>query len=509
MMVALALVEGSAIFFALCAAGLSGMWSVSNRPGANLGVVVAAVGLSLVGVGALYFHDAYEPRVVPRFGSFASRVPRCLATVGVLLAPLGAMAPHARVPVAITIAAMLGLVPLLRAIGYAVLRSRRVARRILIVGTSPLALRLADELTTRAFWCRIVGLVDGPRPSGVTPWPVLGPLERLDAIIADVRPHRIITALGERRGQLPVGPLLEARLGGVAVEDGVQVYEQLTGKLAIEWLTASPLIFSGGFRRAPVSLAMARGLSLVASAVGLVIFAPLLGFIAALIRLESPGPIFFVQERVGQGGRRFNLIKFRTMHPSGAGRSEWVRDNQDRITRVGRWLRKFRLDELPQFVNILRGDMNLVGPRPHPVSNFALFVTVLRNCPEWCEQIPYYSLRLMIRPGLTGWAQVRYRYANDLEEEVEKTCYDLYYIKHLSFWLDLRILLDTVKTVLAGHEAGDAEQPARQDRRPQGGSGGAAAAVRRAPDERLTGRHDDRVRRQVSGAQQGHHAAGA
>src|SRR5262249_43534420 len=120
-------------------------------------------------------------------------------------------------------------------------------------------------------------------------------------------------------------------------------------------------------------------------------------------------------------------------------------------------------DELPQLVNVVQGDMNLVGPRPHPVSNFALFVTVLRNCPERCEQIPYYSLRLAVRPGVTGWAQVRYRYANDLEEEVEKTCYDLYYIKHLSFWLDLRILLDTVKTVLAGHGAGEVVAPAPRE----------------------------------------------
>jgi lipopolysaccharide/colanic/teichoic acid biosynthesis glycosyltransferase len=194
--------------------------------------------------------------------------------------------------------------------------------------------------------------------------------------------------------------------------------------------------------------------------IGLALSAPILGVVALLVRLDSPGPAFFVQERVGQRGRVFRLIKFRTMRPAGGPRSEWARDNSDRITRVGHWLRKFRLDELPQLINVLRGDMNLVGPRPHPVSNFSLFVTVLRNCPELCEHIPYYSLRLAVRPGVTGWAQVRYRYANDLEEEVEKTCYDLYYIKHVSLWLDLRILLDTVKTVLAGHGAGEVAPPA-------------------------------------------------
>ena len=459
MMVALALIEGGAIFAALCVSAVVGGWSVpSGWPGVPV-VVVTALALSVCGAGALYFHDAYDPRVVPDFGRFASRLPRCLLTILVALAPVYALVPGSRIAVAMTVLAVVALVPPLRAACYTAMRSRLFIRRVLILGTSPLALRLAEEIAERAPWCRIIGLVDGARPDDAPPtrWPVLGPLERLDKIIGETRPHRIIAALGERRGKLPVGPLLEARMQGISVEEGVEVYERLTGKLAIEWLTPSPMIFSGGFRGPRLTLAVSRGLSLVASVVGLVAFAPLLGLLALLIRVDSPGPVFFVQERVGQGGKRFKLIKFRTMHPAGGQHSEWVRDNRDRITRVGRWLRTFRLDELPQFINILRGDMNLVGPRPHPVSNFALFVTVLRNCPEWCEQIPYYSLRLVVRPGLTGWAQVRYRYANDLEEEVEKTCYDLYYIKHLSLWLDLRILLDTVKTVLAGHGSADAE----------------------------------------------------
>jgi len=166
--------------------------------------------------------------------------------------------------------------------------------------------------------------------------------------------------------------------------------------------------------------------------------------------------VLFVQDRVGLRGRRFRLLKFRTMRVTDAAPSEWAGDNRDRITRVGHWLRTFRFDELPQFVNVLRGDMDLVGPRPHPASNFSAFVTVLRNQPECGEQIDYYALRSMVRPGITGWAQVRYRYANNLEEEIEKMRYDLYYVKHRSLWLDLRILADTVKTVLAGREALDA-----------------------------------------------------
>ena len=174
--------------------------------------------------------------------------------------------------------------------------------------------------------------------------------------------------------------------------------------------------------------------------VGLMLAAPLLLIICAAIKLESRGPVLFVQERIGLFGRRFPLLKFRTMVPDPRPSSEWARDNATRITRVGKWLRKFRLDELPQFINILRGDMALIGPRPHPASNYGLFA----------DRIPHYALRCRVRPGVTGWAQVRYGYANNLEEETEKMRFDLYYIKHLSFYLDLRILVDTVKIVLFG-----------------------------------------------------------
>jgi lipopolysaccharide/colanic/teichoic acid biosynthesis glycosyltransferase len=167
--------------------------------------------------------------------------------------------------------------------------------------------------------------------------------------------------------------------------------------------------------------------------------APALVLIAAAIKLDSEGPIYFVQDRVGRGGRSFRLLKFRTMKVhAGASASEWVSGNVDRITRVGRWLRRFRLDELPQLMNVLRGEMNLIGPRPHPVSNHELF---LRN-------IPYYGIRCMVPPGITGWAQVRYGYANDLDEETEKMRYDLYYIKHGCLRLDVRIILETVTLLL-------------------------------------------------------------
>ena len=237
----------------------------------------------------------------------------------------------------------------------------------------------------------------------------------------------------------------------IVVEAGVEAYERLTGKLAIELLPASTVLFSSEFRPSRVAVTFARVSSVLAACLGLALCLPAMALIAALIRLESPGPVLFVQERVGLGGRRFKLLKFRSMRETQNAHSEWAGDNADRITRVGRWIRKFRLDELPQFLNVIRGDMNLIGPRPHPISNRELFILVSRNTPECGEQIPYYSLRSCIRPGITGWAQVRYKYANGLDEEMEKLRYDLYYIKHYSPLLDLRILFETVKVVFLGH----------------------------------------------------------
>jgi lipopolysaccharide/colanic/teichoic acid biosynthesis glycosyltransferase len=250
---------------------------------------------------------------------------------------------------------------------------------------------------------------------------------------------------------MPMDQFLEAAARGIFVEDGLQTYEYLTKKLAIETLRPSLLVFSAGFRGNRLQLALRRLTNLWIAATGIVLTAPLMALIALAIKLDSQCPVLFVQDRVGLLGRHFRLIKFCTMVPSERITSDWVQDNEDRITRVGRWLRRYRLDELPQFVNILRGDMDLVGPRPHPVSNFALFA----------DRIPYYVLRTSVRPGVTGWAQIRYRYANDLEEEIEKMRYDLYYIKHRSVWFDLRILLDTVKIVLFGRgsQTADADRP--------------------------------------------------
>jgi exopolysaccharide biosynthesis polyprenyl glycosylphosphotransferase len=297
----------------------------------------------------------------------------------------------------------------------------------------------------------VVGIVDDEQPDAGAPdaerW--LGPCDRFAQIVHQARPETIVVAVTDRRARLPLQPLLESRVRGIVVEDVVDFYERLTGKVAIEALRPSVLILSKGFRNHGAAEATARVVSMLLAVIALILVAPLLAALAIAIKLDSPGPVFFVQQRAGRDGRPFGLVKFRTMHPCSEPRSEWVMDNLDRITRLGRWLRRFRLDELPQFVNVLRGEMNLIGPRPHPTCNHAVFM----------DQIAYYSLRASVRPGVTGWAQVRHGYANNLEEETEKMRYDLFYIKNRSIWLDTRILLETIVIMIFGQGASEVRRP--------------------------------------------------
>ncbi|HUX43840.1 MAG TPA: TIGR03013 family XrtA/PEP-CTERM system glycosyltransferase [Terracidiphilus sp.] len=250
---------------------------------------------------------------------------------------------------------------------------------------------------------------------------------------------RIIVALEDRRGSMPVQELLALRLRGVVIEESGALLERLSGMLPLDGLNPSALIFTHGFNTRP-SLQFGRRLfSITVSSVALAICLPLLPFLILAVRLSSPGPIFFRQVRVGFRGRPFTIYKFRTMRlDAEANGAVWATKNDPRITPLGRFMRKTRLDEIPQLWNVLRGDMGFVGPRPERPE----FV-------QWLvKEIPYYNLRHMIRPGLTGWAQVRYQYGASLEETKRKLEYDLYYIKHLSLGLDLLIMFETVKTIL-------------------------------------------------------------
>jgi exopolysaccharide biosynthesis polyprenyl glycosylphosphotransferase len=448
--VRLAILEAAAIFIA---PGI-GILVWAPHPLATLTelwrIALPSLTIALCCITAFYYCDLYDLRVTHNLLEFAPRLLQSLGLSFLLIALVYFVVPNLAAgggPLFSSVVVLVAFVIPVRAISYAILRSRRFAERVVIVGMSALARKIAAEMEATPDCGYVVsGFVDDTA-SGLTEMtglPVLGPLDKLTWIIETAKPQVIVVAQSERRNRMPIRELLDARLAGIVVEDGVKIYERLTRKLAIEAVTPSTLIFSPEFRKSRLQLGLRRAISLAAASVGLVLTAPLMLLSAAAIKLDSRGPVFFTQHRAGKNGRAFLLFKFRTMHPATSlVDSVFARDDTSRITRVGRWLRKFHLDELPQFVNVLRGDMDFIGPRPEMACNI----------PTLIERIPYYALRLGVRPGVTGWAQIRHGYSVAEEDVVEKMRYDLYYIKHMSLALDLRILLDTVKIVLLHRSA--------------------------------------------------------
>jgi sugar transferase (PEP-CTERM system associated) len=315
---------------------------------------------------------------------------------------------------------------------------------VLILGTGRLARELVEEILKRPdLGMCVTGFVDNsPSKVGtsiVNP-KVLGIHKDLRAIVASHKVDRIVVEMEDRRGQLPVDQLLDLKIHGVSIEDATSLYERITGKIAIENLHPSWMVFNAGFGVSRAMLLQKQILSLVISLTVLLVSSPLLLLVMALIKLESAGPIFYKQERVGQDGKVFTLWKFRSMYQDAERETGpiWSEPEDSRITRVGKYLRRLRLDELPQLFNVLKGDMSLVGPRPerpHFVEELSSLIT-------------FYPLRHSVKPGVTGWAQIRYEYGRSVTDAVEKLQYDLFYIKHMSWLLDALIALETIKTVL-------------------------------------------------------------
>lgn len=326
---------------------------------------------------------------------------------------------------------------------YAARRIRR--QRLLLVGTSPRAVALAREIFERRhdLGVEIVGFID-PDPARVG-IPVLNPgvigtIEDIPSIVRSRGIDRVVLSLAEARGHLPMDKLLEMKLDGITFDHLAGVYEEYTGKIAVENVRPSSLIFSEGLARNRAFGAIKRLFDVAAACVGLIVAVPIMAVIAAGVRLTSTGSVMYHQHRVGRNGRIFVMHKFRTMRSdaeAGTGPVWASTSGDERVTSFGRWLRCTRLDELPQLWNVLIGDMSLVGPRPERPE----FVIDLS------KQIPFYAQRHIVRPGLTGWAQVRYAYAASVQDALQKLQYDLYYIKNMSLVFDLLIVLETVKVV--------------------------------------------------------------
>ena len=317
-----------------------------------------------------------------------------------------------------------------------------LVERVYVVGTGERAQRLVQGLRQNPEIGVEIASWTGKLEGAVTREAVAA---HLMDVVKKQKVHRVIVAVPDRRGTTPMKELLELRMQGVKIEEAASWLEKISGKIEVENLYPSWLVFNEGFRRSAVFVLVRRVLSIIISLIGLLLALPLLPFVALAVRLDSEGPVFYTQTRVGKRGRLFKVVKFRTMRQDAESSSgaQWAADNDPRITRVGRFLRMSRLDEIPQLWCVLKGDMAFVGPRPER--------------PEFIEglskEIPYYGVRHMVRPGVTGWAQIKYKYGSTIEDAREKLQYDLYYIKHASIGLDLVIMFMTVKIVILGRGA--------------------------------------------------------
>jgi len=323
------------------------------------------------------------------------------------------------------------------------------AQRVLILGTGDLACQLGGLLNSQASSFELAGFLecDGSSPARTVHQPELFQaqvIRKEGELLETAQKHRasmLVVALAERRGVLPLQEMMRCKLAGIEVVDAPTFYEIVQGKLMLEQMTPSWIIFSTGFHRTAIVNIYKRCFDVLLSLTGILLTLPLFPFIALAIKLDSPGPLFFTQMRVGNNEKTFLLYKFRSMRQDAEKNGAvWAQKNDTRVTKVGRFLRNSRIDELPQLWNVLKGDMSFIGPRPERPE----FVENLKR------DIYYYSKRHTIKPGLTGWAQVRYPYGATVEDAIEKLRYDLYYIKNLSFLLDTQIIFETVKVVLFG-----------------------------------------------------------
>jgi sugar transferase (PEP-CTERM system associated) len=402
--------------------------------------------------GAFYLFDLYDFHMIRRRTMLYIRILEALGFAAIVLAVIFYTLPEmmlGRGVFILSLSLMLAITTFWRVFALWLLGHPRMAERVLILGTDQNAINLAREaLERREQGYEIIGFVgDDPTLIGqslINPR-VVGLASELESLVHLHRVDRIVVALDQRRGRLPLDALLKLKMPDiVAIEESVSFYERLTGKVSIEMLRPSWLIFSGKTQTLRLYKRLRRMLDILVSLTGFLLALPIMVLTAIAIKLDSRGPVFYSQERVGKHNRVFKIMKFRSMRTDAEQAGPvWAGQSDPRVTRVGRIIRLLRVDELPQFVNIIRGEMSFIGPRPErPV-----FVEQLER------DIPYYSQRHLVKPGLTGWAQIRYPYGASVEDAIEKLQYDLYYIKNQSPFLDAVILFETIRIVVFGRGA--------------------------------------------------------
>ncbi len=435
------LVGGSFLLAATCACliGPDGYVGLRNDLVLEYGLLKIA-GITILTLLLTYYFDLYGPRRISESWEIYFRLLLVLSVLSFILAAIVYFSPDLDIgsyvlPVGVSLLTVFLVIwrwSYERIIGLPMFRER-----VYVLGCGQRARTVVETLrASRDAGMEVIGWEGERADSG-----------QADRFAADLRAFRkprpgvdrVVVAMENRRELMPLRELLDLRLRGVVIENSSTLVERLSGKLPLDGLNPSTLIFTEGFRMNASQQLFRRLLSFTVSFVALVICLPFIPLVILSVRLSSPGPIFFSQRRVGRRGRVFTAYKFRTMRQDAETQGAvWAVQNDPRVTPVGRFLRSTRLDEIPQMWNVLRGEMAFVGPRPERPE----FV-------EWLSQeIPFYDLRHMIRPGITGWAQVRYRYGASLEETKRKLEYDLYYIKHQSIGLDLFIMFETIKTVI-------------------------------------------------------------
>jgi len=395
----------------------------------------------------IYYYDLYNSLVISSAREVVTKLVQVVGTTCIILAVLYYLYPAIQIRTGLFVPAVLFMGICLigwRRVFAFVNRSERFAERAVILGDGPLVLPLAHEIASRPeLGFRVVGFVGDPNVStdGLAR---LGSIDEIADVAAGRKIDRVIVTMGDRRGKLPVERLLNMKMGGVMIEDGNAFYETLTGKVALESLRPSQLLFSSGFFASRGTLITKRLGSFVLSLICIALTLPVMAAVAVAIWLDSGKPILFRQRRVGKDGEIFTLFKFRSMkvegnaNADGNGKAQPATANDERFTRIGRWIRRLRVDELPQLYNILKGDMYFVGPRPF----------MLEEEEQLALQIPFYKQRWSVKPGVTGWAQINRPYCVSLEDNIEKLSYDLFYVKNMSVGLDMLILFQTAKTLL-------------------------------------------------------------
>jgi sugar transferase (PEP-CTERM system associated) len=446
--------EGIAIFVAVMVA----CWLILNIGffGFDRWLCFKIFLISLVCQVCLYYYDLYDLKVIDNFKELGVRLLQALGTAAIILAGIYLVFPETIVGTGIFAVSIIFVIILIvswRFFYGLILKNGLFNQKIILLGSGLLAQNILTEIIDRkdSGYMVAANVLDSLENSDIsccqldTKMICKKGYEGLCELADQLNIKKIVVAIKERRGTLPLKELIKCRVKGIDVIEGTSFYEMLAGKLIVDQINPAWIIFSEGFYKSRTRRFIKRGVDLIISLTMLILFSPLIILTVILIKIDSTGPVLFSQERIGKNKTPYMVYKFRSMVENAERLSGpvWALDNDKRITRVGRVIRKLRIDEIPQLWNVLKGDMSFVGPRPER----GFFVKKLE------EVIPYYGERFSVKPGVTGWAQVCYGYGASVDDAVEKVNYDLFYIKNMSVFMDLMIIMRTIKIVLFGKGA--------------------------------------------------------